>query len=116
MLKISHALMLGLVFSVSAQSFAAPKAALKSPQAGVLCDKYICADQNGLSKPLTTKYLGAAKAKNISSGEDFDSTRFTFANGIFCDTNTRLCHVDRYFSEGKPSAVSKTYTAKLFGK
>lgn len=90
---------------------------LKNPVAGVLCDKYICADKTGVSKTLTAKYLGKRQAKKVFSQGEFDTSAFTFANGVFCDTKTKLCHVDRYFYVGnKRSAVEPKATKQLFGK
>lgn len=91
--------------------------ALLNPAEGVLCDQYVCVDQKGVSKELTEQYLSKENAEKAFSQGEFDETAFTFANGIFCDTNTKLCHVDRYFeADGGRSAVSKEYTEKLFGQ
>ncbi len=89
-----------------------------APQKGVICDKYVCADQkNGISKTLTMKYLGAAKTKKMFSQGDFDPTEFTLANGVFCDVKTRLCHIDRYFDRnGDRSKVDANMTKLLFSK
>nr|WP_228146174.1 YcgJ family protein [Acinetobacter sp. ANC 4648] len=90
---------------------------LKNPEKKVLCDKYICANSEGVSKELTIKYLGQKQADRIFSQGEFDKTQFTFENGIFCDTNTKTCHVDRYYNErGKHSAIAPKYTSALFGK
>lgn len=87
-------------------------AKLNSPKPGVLCDQYFCADENGLSKDLTGNYLDQSKAKKIT-GHD---TKFTFADGTFCDTDARKCYVDRYFeSNGQRSAVNSYATQRLFG-
>ena len=106
----------GLVV-LSTTSFAKTTTALKSPVAGVVCDKYICADQKGVSKTLTAKYLGKKQANKAFSQGEFDTSAFTFANGVFCDTNTRLCHVDRYFeAKDQRSAVEPKTTKLLFPK
>ena len=90
---------------------------LKQPEAKVLCDQYVCANAEGISKPLTQKYLGQAQADRVFSQGQFDQTQFTFANGIFCDTKTQTCHVDRYFDgQGNRSAVAPNYTQALFGQ
>ena len=91
--------------------------ALLNPEAGVLCDQYVCVDQNGISAALTQQYLGDSAAKTLGAFGEFDITAMTFANGIFCDTATKLCHIDRFFeADGKRSAISAEYTQKLFGK
>jgi Fels-1 Prophage Protein-like len=89
-----------------------------SPSAGVLCDEYMCADANGVSKDLTAKFLGMARATKLFSQGASDTTEFTFANGVFCDTKERICHKDRYFDgvTGKRSATDVRATAILFGK
>ncbi|ELM3722606.1 hypothetical protein RYR28_001345 [Edwardsiella piscicida] len=97
-------------------AYAAPPEALRSPRPGVLCDRYLCADSQGISRALTTQYLGRAATQRLFAQGDFDLTQFTFANGIFCDTHERLCRADRYYGpDGKHSgAVSAKYTALLF--
>nr|WP_213302753.1 YcgJ family protein [Paraburkholderia sacchari] len=90
---------------------------LRSPERGVLCDRYICANDQGISRALTEKYLGRHAAEKVFSQGDFDLTEFTFANGVFCDVKERLCRQDRYYgADGKRSgAVSGKYTKLLFG-
>lgn len=90
---------------------------LKQPTPQVLCDQYVCANAEGVSKELTQKYLGQVQADKVFLQGEFDHTQFTFANGIFCDTQTRKCHVDRYFNgDGKRSDVAENYTKALFGQ
>ena len=107
----------GSLLALSAASFAKTAPALKTPVKGVVCDKYVCADKTGISKALTAKYLGKSKAQKAFSQGSFDTTQFTFANGVFCDTKTQLCHVDRYYDgNGKHSAVEPKTTQLLFPK
>jgi hypothetical protein len=89
-----------------------------SPSAGVMCDKYVCVDANGISKNLTAKFLGVARATKFFSQGISDTTEYTFASGVFCDTKERICHKDRYFDgvTGKRSATDVRATAILFGK
>ncbi|HHS9578491.1 TPA: YcgJ family protein [Raoultella planticola] len=92
---------------------------LYSPEAQVLCDKYICATAtDGVSHAMTEKYLGKEAAKRLSSQGKFDPSSFTFADGTFCDIKEKLCREDRYYgAEGKHSgAISTKYTRLLFGK
>lgn len=106
-----------LALAGATPSLAAPQKGLKSPRAGVLCDHYLCADKAGISRELTTRYLGRAAARKLFSQGDFDATRFTFDNGVFCDTSERSCYKDRYFdSNGKRGPVDPKATAALFGK
>lgn len=46
---------------------------------------YICADASGVSKRLTEKFLGKAAVTKLFSQSTFDTSEFTFANGVFCD-------------------------------
>lgn len=107
------------VAGLLAAAFAAPASgadALLSPEKGVLCDRYMCVDNRGVSSRLTQKHLGNQAAIKLFSQGDFDQKEFTFANGIFCDVKERLCREDRYFdADGKRSgAISKSYTRLLF--
>lgn len=87
-----------------------------SPKQGVICDQYVCADDKGISQPLTKQFLGSTAATKLASQGAFNVTEFTLMNGIFCDTKERLCREDRYFdAKGKRSAVSEKYTKMLFG-
>jgi hypothetical protein len=89
---------------------------LRAP--GVLCDRYMCADDKGVSPSLTQRYLGKAAAAKLVSQGGFSPTEFTFANGVFCDVKERVCRTDRYFdAKGKRSGeVLETYTTQLFGR
>lgn len=88
-----------------------------SPHPGVLCDAYICADSTGISQALTGKYLGQGRADKLAAAGAFDTRAFTFAGGLFCDVEEKLCRDDRYFGpDGKRSGrVNHHYTALLFG-
>lgn len=114
MLKAAIALALLCSGIIAAQ---AKPSLLVSPAPGVLCDPYVCADAAGLSPPLTEKYLGKKAADQVFQQGPFDLTQFTFANGIFCDVQERLCRANRYYgADGKhDGAVSKKYTKLLFG-
>lgn len=106
-----------LSFASVLPSYALPREAVYSPAKGVLCDKYACADDKGLSKKLTEQYVGRKAATKLFSQGDFDVSEFTFSNGVFCDAKERLCRKDRYFeANGKRSAVSDKYTKLLFSK
>jgi len=92
---------------------------LRLPAVGVLCDRYICVNHAGVSHALTKKYLGKKVANKLLAEISqvqghFDRTKFTFANGIFCDTKKRLCYKNRYYVNGKHSPVSMRYTRLLF--
>ncbi len=91
-------------------------ASVRSPAPGVLCDRYICANDKGISRELTAQYVSKKAAAKLQG--EFDLTEFTFANGVFCDVKERLCRENRYYgADGKHSgAASKKYTALLFGK
>lgn len=112
------ALCLTVLLSALALPASAGKPALNAPEKGVLCDRYVCANDKGISRALTEKHLGKKAASRVFSQGEFDLTEFTFANGIFCDVKERLCREDRYYgADGKRSgAVSKRYTQLLFGE
>lgn len=103
---------------MSAHAQPRPAAWVRSPAPGVLCDPYMCANDKGISRSLTERHIGRRAAARLFSQGDFSRTEFTFANGVFCDVNGRICRMNRYFdANGKRSgAVSKKYTALLFGK
>jgi hypothetical protein len=103
------------VILLLALSACAQREAVYSPETGVLCDQYVCANDNGISRELTQRHLGEEAANRVFSQGEFDLSKFTFANGIFCDVQERLCRVDRYFdAQGQRSAVSQKYTDLLF--
>lgn len=87
---------------------------LFSPKIGVLCDRFICADSQGVSVDLIQQYLGPEKARKVIEMGDFDKTEFTFADGTFCDIKEKLCHVDRFYTQGQRSEVNEKYTKMLF--
>lgn len=93
-------------------------ASVWSPAPGVLCDRFMCANKQGISRLLTTKHLGGSTSEKLFSQGDVNLTQFTFANGVFCDVKEHVCRENRYFgADGKRSgAVSKRYTRLLFGK
>lgn len=99
---------------ISFSAIAKTSISVFSPKKGVICDKYICADRKGVSRSLTVKYLGTKKANIVFSQGGFDTSAFTLSNGVFCDTHTKRCHVDRYFENGHRSKVDKKMTHKLF--
>ncbi|MEL5428863.1 YcgJ family protein [Serratia nevei] len=110
--------MLLFIFAGGAPALAgaAEHNALSTPEPGVVCDSYFCADATGISDALTTKYLGAKKGKQLAVQGDFDHAAFTFANGVYCNTKEKVCRKDRYFgADGKPSgAIDNTTTQLLF--
>ncbi|WP_251031670.1 YcgJ family protein [Paraburkholderia strydomiana] len=91
---------------------------IQSPAPGVLCDRYMCANSAGVSRELTTRYLGRKAATRLYSQGTFDPRNFTFSNGVYCDVKERLCRENRFYgADGKHSGVVSTkYTLLLFGK
>ncbi|WP_202914976.1 MULTISPECIES: YcgJ family protein [unclassified Mycolicibacterium] len=110
-------LSVALLSAMSATPARADDDAVFAPARGVVCDRYVCADEKGISFGLTESYLGNEAQNRLLSQGDFDLTEFTFTNGIFCDVKERVCREDRYYgADGRPSgAVSEKYTAMLFG-
>lgn len=117
--KICLLLALALLLALGALlAHGKPPAVLRSPAPNVLCDRYVCADEQGISRALTEKHLGKkAAATQVFTSSDVDLTEFTFANGIFCDVKERLCRKHRYYGAGgkRSGAVSQKYTRLLFG-
>jgi hypothetical protein len=113
-------LSLALLLTVGVMpAHAKDQATIRSPAPGVLCDRYVCANDKGISHELTEKYLGKkAAAAEVFTSSNVDLTEFTFANGIFCDVKERLCREDRYYGANgqRSGAVSKKYTTALFGE
>lgn len=109
-------LCLALLLTIST-AHAGRKTTLRSPQPGVLCDRYVCANDQGISRALTEKHLGPKTAAKLFSQVELDLTEFTFANGIFCDVKERLCRQHRYYGAAgqRTGAVNKKYTRLLFG-
>lgn len=90
-----------------------------TPEPGVICDSYACANgTEGLSPALTTQYVGAAAGENIADlvkDPDTSAGGFTFEDGRYCDTTLRLCFVDRYFTDGGfRGKVDLAHTLALF--
>jgi uncharacterized protein YecT (DUF1311 family) len=85
-----------------------------SPDYGVVCDKEagFCADREGIALGYTKVYLGEANAEKfnrILSTPDFDKTRFTMSNGVYCDGPLRKC-----FNNKWKEAVDPYWTKRLF--
>lgn len=107
------------LFALAASAVEAqPSAGISSPRHRVLCDRYLCANDKGVSRALTAKYRGRKAAARLYAQGNFDPTQFTLSNGVFCDVKERLCRTNRFYgTDGKRSGpVSKRYTSILFGK
>ncbi|MGF1736302.1 YcgJ family protein [Photobacterium satsumensis] len=80
---------------------------LFSPDRGVLCDRQagFCVDSYGISMGFTKEFLGQeAQDKmmeliNRVGSENFDTTRYSFSNKVYCDSEQRACFVDRFSEE-----------------
>lgn len=113
-----HVFCLSALFAVSLAPASAKPPAINAPEKGVLCDRFVCANDHGISRTLTEKHLGKKAADRLAALGEFDLSKFTFSNGVFCDVKARLCREDRYYgADGLPSgAVSEKYTRVLFGR
>lgn len=104
---------LGLLLCSQLSFAKKPALILKNPLPYVLCDQYMCVSrQEGVSKRLTAKYLGQKQAQKTFSQGTFDTSAFTFANGVYCDIKKQQCYVDRYTD----SAIEPKTTQQLFGQ
>lgn len=86
-----------------------------SPESGVICDSksQFCSDSHGISLGFTKEYLGE-EASNIWSKrltKDFDSTIFTMSDGIFCDTNQKICKKSKW-----DDSTDKSITQRIFNE
>ncbi len=109
--------MAALAVMAATPVLAAAKKPLTSPRTGVLCDRYMCADANGISRDLTVKFLGERAGRKLLSQGAFDTSEFTFANGVFCSAKEKACHRDRYFdAAGSRSPIDAATTSALFGR
>ncbi|WP_312284312.1 YcgJ family protein [Yokenella regensburgei] len=104
-------------FSASVTAVALQFSAPWSPAKGVLCDKFICADDTGVSIVLTEMYIGKKYSEKLKVMGEFNTSLFTFTAGISCDVKEKLCWQERYDSvDGLHSGgVSRYYTNVLFG-
>ncbi|PSU34953.1 YcgJ family protein [Photobacterium lutimaris] len=80
---------------------------LFTPDKGVICDRKagFCVDSFGISMAFTEEYLGVeAQEKmlemiNRIGSKNFDTTRYSFSNKVYCDSEQRACFVDRFSEE-----------------
>ena len=85
-----------------------------SPDDGIICDKksQFCADSQGISLGWTKEYLGARAAKVWTKRitRNFDTTVFTMSNGLYCDTNEKICKKSKW--DDRPNSH---WTRIMFG-
>jgi uncharacterized protein YfiM (DUF2279 family) len=95
------------------QAQGGPKGSVYSPEQGILCDRQagFCTDSTGISLGFTKEYLGQKNQDTWTQRMqgDFDTTRFSFSNGVYCDTNARTCWTNKY-----KDGIDNYYTRKLF--
>ena len=95
------------------QAQGGPKGSVYSPEQGILCDRQagFCTDSTGISLGFTKEYLGQQNQDTWSNriSGDYDTTRFSFSNSVYCDTNARKCWTNKY-----KESVDYYYTGKLF--
>lgn len=115
--RLLWAMAAGVLVGLPAWANAEMTKALRFPAKGVVCDAYVCADAQGLSTALTARYLGKKQGRQLDALGEFDRSSFTFANGVYCDTQEKVCHKDRYYgANGRPSGdVDDATTRQLFG-
>jgi len=113
-MKIQNKLLLTIV-SMTVFGITAQASSVYSPEKGIICDKKagFCVDSQGISLGLTGEYLGKKHERTWSKRitRDFDTTVFTFSNGLNCDTNKKICKKSKW--DDKPNAH---WTKVLFGK
>ncbi|MCQ1057790.1 YcgJ family protein [Photobacterium sp. DNB23_23_1] len=80
---------------------------LFSPDKGVLCDRQagFCVDSYGISMGFTKEFLGQQAQDNMMElinrvgSNNFDTTRYSFSNKVYCDSEQKACFVDRFSEE-----------------
>jgi len=75
-----------------------------SPDQGVICDHKagFCVDSYGISMAFTKEFLGQAaqdkmmKMINDVGTKNFDTSRYSLSNKVYCDSAQKACFTDRY--------------------
>ncbi|PSV64797.1 hypothetical protein C9J48_01165 [Photobacterium profundum] len=75
-----------------------------SPDKGVICDKKagFCVDSFGISMAFTQEYLGDDAQKEMMKvietvgTKNFDTTRYSLSNGVYCDALKQGCFKSRF--------------------
>ncbi|MGF1887752.1 YcgJ family protein [Photobacterium profundum] len=75
-----------------------------SPDKGVICDKKagFCVDSFGISMAFTQEYLGDDAQKEMMKvietvgTKNFDTTRYSLSNGVYCDSLKQGCFKSRF--------------------
>lgn len=88
-----------------------------SPDKGVICDQKagFCVDSYGISMAFTKEFLGqAAQDKVMKMIDDvgvdnFDTSRYSLSNKVYCDSAIKACFTDRYQEQRQD-----TYSQILF--
>ncbi|MDO6544644.1 YcgJ family protein [Photobacterium sanguinicancri] len=95
-------------------------AGIFSPEQGIICDEKagFCVDGFGISMAFTQSYLGddaqnkmLKMIEEVGGSDNFDSSRFSFSNKVYCDSAERACFDDRY-SETKQIPFTDTLFAE----
>lgn len=87
------------------------------PVNGVVCDSPggFCADERGISLPLTEQYLGPSASKalldTLVDKNEIAGSVFSLSNGVICDGVVRQCYLD-----DTRSVVSSTLTENLYAQ
>lgn len=75
-----------------------------SPDHGIICDQRarFCVDRYGISMAFTKEFLGQAaqdrmmKMINEVGAKNFDTSRYSFSNKVYCDSGQQACFTDRF--------------------
>ncbi|MGF1690115.1 YcgJ family protein [Photobacterium kagoshimensis] len=76
-----------------------------SPEHGIICDQNagFCVDEFGISMAFTQSFLGddaqnkmLKMIEQVGGSDNFDSSRFSFSNKVYCDSTEGRCFDDRY--------------------
>jgi len=117
-MKINKIAIVALIVSVSSVVQAkTQKAAVYSPEHGIICDKKagFCVDSEGISMGFTEIYLGKKAVKKfmkMTAGiEDMNLKSYTLSNGLSCDSKKRICKKSKWDEK-----ADEHWTKILFAK
>ncbi len=115
-MKIKTMAIVVLMISVGSVASAKTQGNVYSPEQGVICDKKsgFCSDSYGISLGMTKDFLGqkaADKFTKILADKDFDATIYAMSNGLYCDTNKKICKKSKWDEK-----ADAHWTAVLFGE
>ncbi|WP_439070491.1 YcgJ family protein (plasmid) [Serratia nevei] len=108
---------LGTLVKGGYQLLISPWRGVFEPVPGIVCDTQgaFCADDQGISLPLTEQYLGRSASKALQAASVGKNAvawpTFTLSDGMVCDSAVRQCYLD-----DTRKAVSSVMTENLYSR